>query len=413
MIDDIRPGGLPPVQGDDEANGSLPAVGEQPTSAQHPAVQAELAKTAAEGVSQPQNSQMVVGGKRSWKKPLLLVLLIALLVGGGYYWHSVRTAKPVASTASKQNTKKTAISSTTTGLQLDTAKNYGNKYANGMLPVGDGKYKTTEVQQGYVYACSGYAQNLASNSGGANTKGPWFSSDGKTYDVNKKTHIAGSVNWPTSFSNTISGSTRTIVTNDLPNHTTGVFPIASSDPAYAYDRNPNKISAQSFTYTLPVTPTYGSPQCMGGQVGVMLTGVALFSGFDAGGRDAGAWEVQDSCSGHPEKSGTYHYHTLSNCIKDISVHTVIGFALDGFPITGPRLGPDNILTTSDLDECHGITSSITLDHRVVTLYHYVMTQDFPYSVSCFRAKPISPPGLMSSTQSGTPQGQQLPPPSRQ
>jgi hypothetical protein len=83
-------------------------------------------------------------------------------------------------------------------------------------------------------------------------------------------------------------------------------------------------------------------------------------------------------------SGQYHYHTLSSCIADTGVGTVIGWALDGFPITGPKVGANNILTTSDLDECHGITSTVTIATARVTTYHYVMTQDFPYSVSCFR-----------------------------
>jgi hypothetical protein len=127
-------------------------------------------------------------------------------------------------------------------------------------------------------------------------------------------------------------------------------------------------------------------------VGVMITGVALFVGFDAGGRDAGAWEVQDTCDGHPQNKGEYHYHTLSRCIADTSVEKVIGYALDGYPITGPKVGTNNILTTDDLDECHGLTSAITLDSKKVTMYHYVMTQDFPYSVSCFRSTATSPPG---------------------
>jgi hypothetical protein len=123
----------------------------------------------------------------------------------------------------------------------------------------------------------------------------------------------------------------------------------------------------------------------------MEAGVALFDAFDAGGRDAGAWEVQDGCAGHPQMSSEYHYHTLSSCIGDTSVSTVIGWALDGFPITGPKVGDHNVLTTADLDECHGITSTITIDGQRVTTYHYVMTQDFPYSVSCFRSTPIQPP----------------------
>jgi hypothetical protein len=173
----------------------------------------------------------------------------------------------------------------------------------------------------------------------------------------------------------------------------------ASDPAYAYDRNPNTIKGQTITYILNANPTYGDPNCMGGEVGVMLTGIALFNAFDAGGRDAGAWEVQDSCDGHPQMDGEYHYHTLSACINNISVSTVIGYALDGFPITGPDISPNNVLTTSDLDECHGITSQISLNGKTTTSYHYVMTQDFPYSVSCFRGTPIQPPELKNARPS--------------
>jgi hypothetical protein len=125
----------------------------------------------------------------------------------------------------------------------------------------------------------------------------------------------------------------------------------------------------------------------------MLTGVALFNGFDAGARDAGAWEVQDQCGGHPQMEGEYHYHTLSNCITDVSVSHVIGYALDGFPITGPLVGRGNVLTTRDLDVCHGITSTVTVGSTKVTTYHYVMTQDFPYSASCFRGHATAPPGM--------------------
>jgi hypothetical protein len=303
--------------------------------------------------------------------------------------------KKVPNQQTAKSTPKTAKTTNTTnlpGVQLNPAKNYGNKYASGVLPVGDSKYVSDAGKQGSVYVCSGYARNLSSG------RGPWFSADGTTYDLNKKAHVQGAVAWQASFSNQTQGIYRAINTNDLPNHVTGIFPISAHDPAYAYDRNPNTIKAQSLSYNLSVSPTYGPAQCMGGQVGIMLTGVALFNGFDAGGRDAGAWEVQDSCDGHPEVSGTYHYHTLSSCIKDTNVKTVIGFALDGFPITGPKVADNNILTTSDLDECHGLTSQIVLDGKDVTMYHYVMTQDFPYSVSCFRATPIDPPGQKQAGQ---------------
>jgi hypothetical protein len=275
-------------------------------------------------------------------------------------------------------------------LTLDTAKDYGDKYADGVLPVGDGRYTTDAPKQGSVYVC-----RVPAGGGGAMTRGPWFVNDNTGYDINKKVAVEGNVQWDASYSMSIDGETRVITTNDLPReHTTGVFPVQQSDPAYQYDRNPNRIAAQSLTYRLDATPSVEarSPSCVGGEAGVMTTGVALFDAFDAGGRDAGAWEVQDGCDGHPQISHEYHYHTLSRCIRDTSLRTVIGFALDGFPITGPMVAANNILTTADLDECHGITSEIELDGKTVTTYHYVMTQDFPYSVSCFRGTATQPPG---------------------
>jgi hypothetical protein len=316
-----------------------------------------------------------------------------LIITGLIFWlfHNNTPSSPPKPPLTNSPSAASSQNSTAQGLQLDPNKNYGNKYADGILPVGDGKYQTTGAKQGYVYVCAGYAQNMQASQGGAGRRGPWFIGTTQ-YDINKKLHVQGNVMWQATFSNKLNGNIRTIISNDLPDHKTGVFPVSPTDPSYAYDRNPNLITAQSFTYNLSANPAYGSPQCIGGQVGVMLTGVAMFSGFDAAGRDAGAWEIQDSCGGHPQSDGIYHYHTLSGCITDINVKTVIGFALDGFPITGPQVGTNNILTTSDLDECHGITSQIVLDGQLVTTYHYVMTQDFPYSISCYRSKPIQPPG---------------------
>lgn len=285
-------------------------------------------------------------------------------------------------------------SNASAALQLDPKKNYGNKYADGNLPVGDGKSVTTAAKKGFIYTCAPYEQSFAAHTTPATTRGPWFVDNNSRYKVTDKEMVKGDAAVGRGiFSNSITGSKRTIISNNLPMaHTTGTFPIARTDPAYAYDRNVTKITAKSYTYSLPAIPTYGAPQCINSeQVGVMLSGVALYNGFDPGGRDAGAWEIFDECEGHPGPNGDYHYHKLSTCIGNTSAQTVIGFALDGFPITGSQIAPDNILTSNDLDECHGITSQIILDGRPVTTYHYVLTQDFPYSVSCYRAKPITPP----------------------
>jgi hypothetical protein len=364
--------------------------------------------------------QPFVPRQKPRKKPGLPIITAAVIIalavvsfGWWHFGHHKTKQLTAASITTPSQSNQPAAAAKVQGLQLDTSKNYGNKYADGILPVGDGKYITSGPKKSYVYACTDYAQNLSNRAGGAGRPGNWFTDNDKEYNVNQKLHVLGSVMWQADFSNNLSGDMRTIITNDLPNHHTGIFPIMSSDPAYAYDKNPNSITGQTLTYKLSADPTYGqNPNCESGEVGIMLTGVALFSALDAGGRDAGAWEVQDSCDGHPQSDGIYHYHTLSSCIKNVSVHTVIGYALDGFPITGPDVGTNNILTTSDLDECHGIVSPITFNGKQVTMYHYVMTQDFPYSVSCYRGTPIQPPGQQEQQQGQSSQssGQQAGPP---
>ncbi|HSW96867.1 MAG TPA: YHYH protein [Candidatus Saccharimonadales bacterium] len=278
-----------------------------------------------------------------------------------------------------------------------------NTYADGNLPLGDNNYVTDTPKKGYIYLCH---VQMGKSGGGAGVDGPWIK--GNTWNIKEKTAVAGKVSWSTAiFSNTTSGSSRVLSGNDLPSHTTGVFPIQSSDQAYSYDRNPNTISPQSFSDTFPLSPTYSNtPSCMGGEVGIMLTGVALFNGFDAEYRDAAAHELQDSCSGHPEKTGEYHYHSLSNCITDVNETTIIGYALDGFPITGSKVATDKYLTTNDLDECHGITSAIIFNGKSTVTYHYVMTQDFPYSVSCFRGKPVTMQVIANSQGTGQQNGAQ-------
>ena len=185
---------------------------------------------------------------------------------------------------------------------------------------------------------------------------------------------------------------RKITGNGLPtNHTTGTYPIAQDDDVYQYDRNPNTIRAQSLSYRLPASPRKASsPQCItGGAVGVLDSGVALYHAVDATGRDAAANEVQDSCDGHPQISGVYHYHALPRCLETGSskAHSKrIGWALDGFPIYGPRGDGGEYMRNSKLDACHGHTHAVKVDGRRRAMYHYHATMEFPYTVGCFRGE---------------------------
>jgi YHYH protein/Fibronectin type III domain len=262
------------------------------------------------------------------------------------------------------------------------------------LPVGDAFVRTTGAGVGYAFMCT--AGNPGA--GGATVKGPWFNSDGTTFNSLTKLIVSGVVSWVSSFTTALSGTTRSANGNGLPSHTTGTFPVAASDPVAAYDRNPNTISAQTIAWGLPGSPTANAtPTCLnGGSIGVLLTGVRLFAPTDALNRDAVAWEAQDSCEGHPEMTGAYHYHSISSCLSQTAAtrdtagtHSpLVGYAADGFGIYG-NLGEGGVaLTNAALDECHGHSHAVTINGASVVQYHYHKTREFPYALGCYRGTPV-------------------------
>lgn len=259
------------------------------------------------------------------------------------------------------------------------------------LPIGDGKHKTSPAV-GYVFSCQ---TNFSASAAGAFKDGPWIHSDQGTFDFTAKTVVGGTVAWPGhSLNVVVAGATRTVTTSGLPDHTTGTFPIASTDPAYAYDRNPSSIKSVSRTWALPASPTpAATATCLGmGPIGILLTGAVFFDALDAGGRDAVAHETQDGCQAHPEMSGTYHYHSLTQCLADPGTahSTLLGYARDGFGIYGVRGENGQTLTNADLDECHGHTHAIEWNGATVSMYHYHATYEYPYTLGCFRGTPINP-----------------------
>jgi hypothetical protein len=250
------------------------------------------------------------------------------------------------------------------------------------LPLGDGKISDAP-RRGWIWAC-----RVDPNGGGADRNGPWIKEDG-TFDFTAKAVVAGSVSWPHAFRVARESDRREFSTNDYPSHPTGKFPINPDSEAYRYDRNPNRIRGQSIAFELPADPVPAeAPSCAPGAVGILLSGAVLFNALDAPGRDAVAHETQDSCQGHPQESGVYHYHSLSTCVPDevdATGHSkLVGYALDGFGIYGRHGEGGKILTSADLDECHGHTHEILWDGKKVVMYHYHATWDFPYTVGCLR-----------------------------
>jgi hypothetical protein len=172
-----------------------------------------------------------------------------------------------------------------------------------------------------------------------------------------------------------------------PNHPTAIFPNSG---------NPNSIRVQQFTFRLPLEPRRAEQitRLPMGPIGVALNGVVFFNPFEQGGMNAvaGYSEVWlDSCCGHPQRTGVYHYHKYPTCVKspfadDGKRHSpVIGFAFDGFPIHGPYEAEGvlamDLKDDRALDVCNGHSD----DARG---YHYHVTPGrFPYVIGGYRGVP--------------------------
>lgn len=254
------------------------------------------------------------------------------------------------------------------------------------LPLGDGNVSTSPTV-GNVYSCQ---TSFNPNAPGAQASGDWLNEAAGTWDPDIKPIIDGSVSWPSEIDISIRGNQRIITGNGLPDHATGTFPVARSDDAYQYDRNPNQINAQNVLLTLDTNPQLASsPTCVPmGMIGFALSGAAIYNALDARGDDAPAHEIQDACNGHPEQQGEYHYHNLSPCLEDTQSgpdgHSdLLGYALDGFGIFGVNENNQSVMFSKDLDTCHGHVGEIEWDGKLVEMYHYHFTEDYPYTLGCF------------------------------
>ncbi|QKM60157.1 YHYH protein [Polynucleobacter arcticus] len=212
--------------------------------------------------------------------------------------------------------------------------------------------------------------------------------------------------------------TRLFVGNGLPSTPMGTYPVQSSDPAYSYyaalpggtnpagtsvaTGNPAYVNAAAIGISpyplvsfLPLNPVKSGFYPINSLiVGITLTGAVwhVEKANDASGNYYNPLNAlpTDQCYGHPYNQ-QYHHHSYSWKCFDQGTSgqqsPVYGFALDGFPITGPR-GPDGReLTNADLDICHGTESEITMpDGTRKFTYHYVLNREYPHSVGCFRGK---------------------------
>jgi hypothetical protein len=194
---------------------------------------------------------------------------------------------------------------------------------------------------------------------------------------------------------------------------TGIFPVRRNDPAYPYyspavvqspwntaDKIP--VTPYQLDITVPRNPTYNNtPQCINLQktliVGVSLYGdtfhhnIATSTGTNA--VDPVTALPLDLIFGHPY-STQYHRHAYIWKIQKETASnqhsSLIGYALDGFGMYGPKGENGQLLTNQLLDVCHGHIHNITWDGQTRNMYHYHANNEFPYAPACYRGTPTYP-----------------------
>jgi hypothetical protein len=193
---------------------------------------------------------------------------------------------------------------------------------------------------------------------------------------------------------TVTDTAMIVQSDGIPNHPTGTFPNAD---------NPNTIQKQNYRFVIPLRPQYSdkiTPTPFG-PIGVAVNGIPFYNQYNREGQDAVRLEVFDSCCGHPDQFGRYHYHKYPTCIKSPfkdppGGHSpLIGYAFDGFAIYGPN-GEDGKPPT-DLDSCNGHTDK-------VRGYHYHVTAGYPYILGGYHGVVERANFRRPSTPNGPPPG---------
>ncbi len=248
--------------------------------------------------------------------------------------------------------------------------------------------------------------------------------------MGKKVYVQGMVRWDSKLKITLTRTERVFKGNGLPSTPTGTFPVQKDTAAYQYykgapavgykDAAAIPIKPWNLSISIPRYPKIArEPFCLGPKIttGIALSGATYhveLAGYNqkrvvdpsSPVGDPNAVFPLDRCFGHPYLA-QYHYHgpswacfdmipSLGKTLDDPHAQSpLLGYAIDGFGIYGPRGPGGRMLTNKDLDECHGMISKVWWDGQYVRMYHYVLTAQFPYSIGCFRGTPVKLPPQFS------------------
>ncbi|KPZ59108.1 YHYH protein [Pseudoalteromonas sp. P1-7a] len=151
------------------------------------------------------------------------------------------------------------------------------------------------------------------------------------------------------------------------------------------------------TALLPLHPVMSEQSTALGtvsKVGIALAGVPIFSDAPSV-QHTGHLPALDTCAGHIDPGGWYHYHGTASDIDSVYKHehvnancnnltqkpsALFGYAFDGYPIYGSQ--EIDGTTPAELDSCNGHIGP-TGESGTVT-YHYHASNTFPNLPKCLK-----------------------------
>jgi len=284
-------------------------------------------------------------------------------------------------------------------------------------------------------ACSSGPADTTTQPGTNTVDGVACAINNSVVNSSPKVNATSIVKW------TCTAATRTMTGNGIPDH-----PVTSGNFA-------TPISAQNLTITFRMTPALGTTATTTGSPGYALNSVKFDPGTAGtctsnatstapGGGCVAAmgtdpWRLEaiggafqfgtDESNAHVQPNGQYHYHGmpegLITRLNKGQAMTLVGFAVDGFPIyarygynvatnaasglkvvvssyrlkTAPDAGRPSVTIfpmgtftqdyvyaagSGDLDECNGRTG-VTPEYPA-GIYHYYVTSTYPYVQRCVK-----------------------------
>ncbi len=185
----------------------------------------------------------------------------------------------------------------------------------------------------------------------------------------------------------INGNMVTFTTQNLPDHkspywqTNNALYEAYNGPNTSFHLNPNRISSQNISISVPLNPSEASTKRATslGPIGISVNGVVFYNQYAGPNNLALTNEINsfDQFLGHPQNSGQYHYHIEPIYLTGLLGNSAfLGVLADGFPVYGPVENRQTI-TNSDLDAYHGHTS-VTVDFPNGIYHYHVTPNEDPY-----------------------------------